>query len=165
MQMSNDTVESVQRDKSLRPKQALLVVFGDIDFPRKVRADKVYEYLTSRNAWFVSRHPRGFEPAMPVLFYQSGIGFRGTAVVDAVGKTSQDDRKEYGLIPLDAYPTKIILRDLHTFASPVDPRPLLRHLSFVTNKVYWGHSFRTSPRLIPGSDYQLITRSKAALTH
>lgn len=141
----------VIRYENAYPQQttnSLLIVFGDINFTaQKVTGEKVYHYLTSRNVWFVSKCPRSAVSGMPILFYQSGVGFRGTATVANIGRTSASDGKDFSMIPLGSYPTKITLRNLHTFADPLDPRPLLQELSFVTNKKYWGHAFRNSPGL------------------
>lgn len=144
--------------QNLTERQALLVVFGDIDFATpKISGHTVYDYLASKSVWFVPRSPHGVEVGTPVLFYQSGVGFRGTASVGSIVPSSSTDRKNFGLIPLDLYPTKINLCDLRTFLEPIDPRPILQQISFISNKTYWGHSFRYSPRLIPMSDFNLIT--------
>lgn len=142
-------------------RHALLIVFGDIEFgAQKISGDTIYEYLTSRDVWFVPRLPRGAEPGMAILFYQSGVGFRGSAVVANVTSTSGVDSKQFGLVPLDLYPIKISLSSLRTFHAALDPRPLLEQLSFVANKTYWGHSFRYSPRLIPIADFERVTRAQ-----
>lgn len=136
---------------------ALLVVFGDLNVGNKIiRGNTVYDYLTQRSAWFVGRIPRSATTGMPALFYQSGQGFRGIAIIDEITRTSQSDTKDFGLIPLAIYPVKITLKSFRTFPVTIDPRPLIPKLSFVSNKTYWGHSFRFSPRVIPKSDYNLV---------
>ena len=142
-------------------EHALLIVYSDIEGQNgPVSAANVYKMLMARNLWFTPRLPR--KPVtigMPCLFYESGSGFRGAATLNGVDKTSVQDQSAFSSIPLRMYPYKLLLSAVRSFDTPLDPRPILNDLSFVSNKIYWGHSFRFSPRLITIQDYNRVLYS------
>ena len=143
--------------------EALLVVFGSLgDGDLRLSGDAIYRTLAANNLWFVARIPRDLTPGTPTLFYESKIGFRGTAILDSIGRTTADDQSLVGRIPIKLYPYKLVLERWHDFAIPVDPRPHLAQLSFVSNKKHWGHSFRSSPRIVPMADFRIIADSTLA---
>jgi len=135
---------------------ALLTVFGDIEVQgRALDASTIYRLLTEERVWLFSRKIAPV-PGTQVLFYRVGSGFVGSAVVVAVADDRHNESTALRSFPERMYPYKIHLSAVRTFAHSVDVRPLLPKLSFVRNKTYWGHSFRTSPRMIPASDCRLI---------
>lgn len=139
---------------------ALLIVFGDIDGEHgRIPADTIFQSLLAQNVWFTARVPAKAVDGVYCVFYQSGKGFQATAKISGIEGTTSVDRIRFSGIPLDYYPVKIGLVSVRRFSKPIDPRPLLARLSFVSNKVYWGHSFRYSPRLIPFDDYSIIAKS------
>jgi hypothetical protein len=98
---------------------------------------------------------------MKILFYQAGTGFRGTATLREVAKTrpADWDFPGYGF---RLFPIKLLLDDIETFLEPIDMKPLVQDLGFVTNKRRWGHAVQMTPRLIPQFDLQIILRGAHA---
>lgn len=137
-------------------KDALLIVFGDIAISgRMIKAETIYEILTRHQAWLSSRRIQAL-PGTPVLFYRVSVGFVGSASIVSVEGRRDNEPSLLRSFPDQMYPYKIHLSGVRTFSRTFNIRPLIPRLSFITNKTYWGHSFRTSPRRIPFSDYRLI---------
>lgn len=55
------------------------------------------------------------------------------------------------------FPYRITLSPVRTFDPPVEFKPLIPQLGFITNKKMWTGHIRVAMRTIPEEDYQLIT--------
>lgn len=56
----------------------------------------------------------------------------------------------------EVFPYRFRLRPVTIFTEPVEIKPLIPELSFVTNKTMWSGHFRQAMREIPHEDYQRI---------
>lgn len=134
-----------------------LIAFGDLEGPeRRLAADSVFDGLFARREWYIARNAAVLSMGSRILFYQSGIGFRGTAVVVDVMKSQTT--QILGCALYAAFSHRLALGECSVFAHPVSARALIPALDFISNKVHWGQSFRTTPRRISEKDYHTITR-------
>jgi len=61
----------------------------------------------------------------------------------------------------EVFPLRIKLRPVKVFDPPVEFKPLIPDLKFITNKKMWsGHIRGQAMRQIPEEDYQLIISSE-----
>lgn len=61
----------------------------------------------------------------------------------------------------ETFPLRIKLRPIRIFDPPVEFKPLIPRLAFITNKTQWsGHIRGQAMRTIPEEDYQLIMSQK-----
>jgi predicted RNA-binding protein len=107
----------------------------------------------------VGRRLRRAEHGDKVIFYVPRRRF---------SKHSDGVRKLYGLAevmdsfyesadpvwPNGVFPCRVKIKVVHR--KSVDIRPLIKMLSFITNKENWGSAFLSSVRNIPESDFKLI---------
>ena len=56
----------------------------------------------------------------------------------------------------EIFPYRFRLKPVRIFPHPVELKPLIQHLGFVTNKTMWSGHFRQAMREIPEADYQKI---------
>jgi len=132
-----------------------IVAFGNIDGrDRTLSADDVFKSLFDSGLWYVTRRSNAIHPGTRVLFYQSGKGFRGTAVVRDVVEDSTD--RLLGTQIMGRFSHRLLLSECRPFENWVDIREMLARLEFVTNKTYWGQAFRTTPRRISEADFMAI---------
>lgn len=152
-------------------KQIILAVFSDSFAQRKVLSDEIYDYLIERHIWFMPRLSPKCGRGTVIAFYQAGSGVRGYAVIADASPCSVKDEhilKQFGLRHLKV---RLDLEDTVTFGEPVLLRPIVDRLQFVTNKKFWGHSVRMSPRRISDEDFNVIlcqarvAKSKSSRAH
>ena len=60
----------------------------------------------------------------------------------------------------EVFPLRIKIKPIEIFLNPIEFKPLISSLSFITNKEMWSGSIRTAMRQIPESDYQKIIKKK-----
>jgi hypothetical protein len=121
-----------------------------------VPASEIFDHLIRQSVWYVPRCPRNLADESIVLFYQAGAGIRAYAKVTGVFQatdTDQNQLRRYGLYHLSI---KLTLRDIVIFPTPVTLQPIVQHLDFVSNKKYWGHALRSTPRSISIADFKRI---------
>lgn len=140
---------------------AILIAFGGFGATdgTHIEADQIYEALVGHGYWLAPNLPRvsrDIKPGMQVVFYQNRVGFRGMATISGIepakGADWQLPRSSFAAL----FQVKILLTEIHTFALPVPMHALVHDLQFVTNKQHWGHSVRSTPRLIPSKDLERI---------
>ncbi len=56
----------------------------------------------------------------------------------------------------EVFPFRFRLKPVKIFKEPVEIKPLIPELGFVTNKTMWSGHFRTAMRQIPEEDYRKI---------
>lgn len=88
------------------------------------------------------------------------------AIVGAFQITSmvyEDSSKIFHPLPIqpnEIFPLRIRLKPIKIFNPPVEFKPLVPKLQFITNKKQWvGHIRGQAIRIIPEDDYQLIVKS------
>jgi hypothetical protein len=137
-----------------------LIAFGDIEgASTKIPADVVFARLFDAGLWYTTRYSRVLTLGGRVLFYQNGTGFRGHAVIGEIADDAKD--APFGQDHFLSFSQRLSLVETTRFPVPVDPRPIVDALDFITNKTYWGHAFRTTPRMILKKDYLAILRNAA----
>jgi len=138
----------------------ILMAFGKIEGQNaRISAGSIFGQLFDAGVWYTTRPSRVLAPGARVLFYQNGAGFRGHAVIDAVVDDALETPLGGGLFV--AFSQRISLVQMHKFKTALDPRPLVGALEFISNKKYWGHAFRSTPRQISKKDFLMIIRSAA----
>ena len=121
------------------------------------RAEDIFTDLMSSHVWFLSRRPKALKPQSMLLFYQSGLGLRGYARATHLGDASPADRARLAQYGLGHLSIRIDLEDVVIFNTPLNLRPLVNQLGFITNKTYWGHNLRV-PARISDDDFALLIR-------
>lgn len=58
----------------------------------------------------------------------------------------------------EVFPYRFRLKPVKIFKEPVEIKPLIQELGFVTNKTMWSGHFRQAMREIPEEDYQKIVK-------
>jgi hypothetical protein len=134
-----------------------IAAFGDLDTEKgKIGADRVFDDLFARNVWYLPRPTRVIAQGTRVLFYQSGSGFRGSAIVSNI--VEENTRYLLGALLFMPFYRRLLLDECRRFVLPVSIRPIVTDLDFITNKVYWGQAFRATPRSISETDYDAILK-------
>lgn len=145
----------------------VLLSFSDgVSARGPVPASQIFSDLVAEGVWYLPRASRYLLPnETTVLFYQSGSGIRGYALVLDIKEASEGEREKLNVrYGLSRILVKIRLGHVEVFPKPVPIGPLAQELQFVKNKVHWGHSVRTSPRTINDADFALIKRIAAKTT-
>jgi hypothetical protein len=140
------------------PMVVLLLVFGDLESKMGVvRGDKVFDRLIAQAVWLVTRVPRAAQKADAVaLFYQNRVGFRAAARIVGTRDATAADLAILGLGPSAFLRKTLQLSIVKKFPQVLPMGPLVERLSFVSNKKYWGHALRSSPRIISFDDFETI---------
>lgn len=83
-----------------------------------------------------------------------------TGSFEIVSEVYEDSSKVFTTPPKlgnETFPLRIKLRPIRIFDPPVEFKPLIPKLTFITNKTQWsGHIRGQAMRTIPEEDYQLI---------
>ena len=86
------------------------------------------------------------------------------ACFEIVSEVYEDSSKVFIAPPKlgnETFPLRIKLRPIRIFDPPVEFKPLIPRLAFITNKTQWsGHIRGQAMRTIPEEDYQLIMSQK-----
>jgi len=62
----------------------------------------------------------------------------------------------------EVFPYRMKVRPIKVFAEPLEFKPLIGDLKFITNKTMWSGHLRVAMREIPEEDYRLILRRAGA---
>mgnify|MGYP001290678271 CR=1 FL=1 len=62
----------------------------------------------------------------------------------------------------EVFPCRMKVRPIKVFAEPLEFKPLIADLKFITNKKMWSGHLRQAMREIPEEDYRLILRRAGA---
>jgi hypothetical protein len=141
----------------------VLFVFGPLTWldtamqKRKVSGEELFDDLSTRNVWFTAK-TASVIPGTEALFYLKGRGVVAAATIaDSSGKEQRDNilLHKYGLA--DYFQRRFTLDNVRRFPKPIDIRPLIPQLDFISNKgSHWGTSLRATPRRISSADYKRI---------
>lgn len=144
---------------------AILVAFANSHInTRAVTSNEIFENLTNRFIWYVPRRTKSLVEGVAVLFYQAATGFRGHAIVTEILDASYCEMETLRNLGLYQLTTKLCLKEITVFTDPVKLGPIVNDVDFVTNKRYWGHSLRSTPRRISAKDFETITSEATACT-
>jgi hypothetical protein len=137
-------------------KIVLLAFSGSSTNSGIVKASRIFDSLIGRRLWYVPRRSKDLVVGSIVVFYEAGSGVRGYATVSEVTDAEPIDQGSLVQFGLYHLPVKIVLSDIVIFESPVQLGVLVDRLDFVSNKKYWGHSLRATPRTISHKDFETI---------
>lgn len=133
-----------------------IIAFGEVEGPNtKISADQVFEGLFPKHLWYVTRTSL-LTPGMTILFYQSGKGFRATATLKELANV--ETNVLLGNRVFLTFTKRLALENCKAFTAPIDVRDFVGKLDFISDKKYWGHAFRSTPRRISESDYNTIMK-------
>jgi predicted RNA-binding protein len=131
-----------------------------------------WKVIREKNIWGVpERHKNTISKVKPgdkLLIYlrQEKIGeeikpSRIVAVYEATSEPFRDSTRIFKSpksMGNETFPLRVKLKPIKIFPQPVEFKPLIPKLRFVTNKKKWsGHLMGKAMRQIPEEDYRLIT--------
>ena len=108
--------------------------------------------------------PKALNLPIRAVFYQAGVGVVARATIVGARSTKTLGANPLPGLPTAWFPIALDLEDVRIFDQAIDVRPLIASLEFVSNKRYWGHSFRFSPRRIGAADFDALVGVEAAST-
>jgi len=133
-----------------------------------------WDVIKQKNVWGVpERHKNTIEKVKPgdkllVYLKQEKVGdetrpSRIVAVYEAVSEVFRDSSRIFKTpkgMKNETFPLRIKLTPMKIFDRPVEFKPLIPRLKFITNKRKWsGHLMGKAMREIPEDDYNLIVNS------
>ncbi|WP_456329936.1 EVE domain-containing protein [Archaeoglobus sp.] len=136
--------------------------------------DENWKVIKEKNVWGVSeRHKNTIAKVKPgdkLLIYlkQEKVGdetkpSRIVAVYEAASEVFRDSSRIFKSpkgMGNETFPLRIKLKPVKIFDKPVEFKPLIPKLKFITNKRKWsGHLMGKAMREIPEEDYRLIVNS------
>jgi hypothetical protein len=144
-------------------EEPLLFVFGPLmwldshDVKRSISGLELFDDLTSRGVWFSSRLIPVSKPTA-AIFHLKKSGVIAAASIEGSSPPDESDAMLLSRYGLDNYfKCRFNVTSVRRFETPVDLKPLIPSLSFITNKgSHWGTVLRTTPRRIPLADYDRI---------
>jgi hypothetical protein len=145
-----------------RPKVVLLSFCDSLGISGVVPAGRIFDELIRGGIWYVPRRSKDLVEGTTVLFYQAQSGARGYATVNQVLDATGADQEILRQRGLHHLAIKLRIADIVVFSNPVRLAPIVSRLDFVTNKKYWGHAVRSTPRTIPALDFETIVAAAQA---
>lgn len=143
-------------------RPVLLISFSGVRTEQgSIPAGTIFDDLMKRATWYLPRGSKHLVQGSKVVFYQSGVGVRGYAVVASAEPTTDADLAILSRYGLQHLHVRLSLGETTIFDNAVPIRPIVDRLDFVSNKVHWGHSVRTSPRTITEKDFATICAEAA----
>ncbi|MBO8179730.1 MAG: EVE domain-containing protein [Archaeoglobus sp.] len=130
-----------------------------------------WKVIKEKNVWGVpERHKNAIAKVKPgdkLLIYvkQEKVGdeiklSRIMAVYEAASEVFKDSSRIFKMpkgMSNETFPLRIKLKPVKVFEKPVEFKPLIPKLKFITNKRKWsGHLMGKAMREIPEEDYRLI---------
>ncbi len=137
-------------------KIVLLTFSGSSTNSGSVKASRIFDSLIGRRVWYVPRRSKDLGAGSTVLFYEAGSGIRGYATVSEVSDAKPVDQKSLTQFGLYHLAIKLVLSDVVVFDKALELGLLVDRLDFVSNKKYWGHALRSTPRTISYKDFETI---------
>ena len=128
--------------------------------------------LDQKHIWGVPRRNRTLmhrvKPGDAILIYvrqeKEGETILPSAVAGAYEVTAEpyEDHSRLFVTPPhmgdEVFPYRMKVRPVAVFARPLEFKPLIEDLAFITNKAMWSGHLRQAMREIPEEDYRLILR-------
>jgi hypothetical protein len=111
-----------------------------------------------KKVWYLPRMSRKLEIGDKLLFYQAREGVVGEATAALVAASLEST--DLGLLQglgLGFLTIRVELKDTVSYGEPVRLGPIVESLSFISNKQFWGHSLRSTPRVLSEVDFNLIS--------
>jgi predicted RNA-binding protein len=136
-----------------------------------ITTEENWKVIKEKNVWGVpERHKNTIAKVKPgdkLLIYvkQEKVGdetkpSRIVAVYEAASEVFKDSSKIFKTpkgMSNETFPLRIKLKPVEVFEKPVEFKPLIPKLKFITNKRKWsGHLMGKAMREIPEEDYRLI---------
>ena len=140
-----------------------ILVTAKVDFEPCTTSTQIVEALAKNRVWLASSFTpfrRDYKRGDRILFYASGQGARcflgHSEVAGPTTDATAKDEKLAEQLGLDGFAERIPLTAVRLWQKPLQIRPLVQRLSFITDKRNWGLHFRQAAVRIPGEDFQII---------
>lgn len=132
-----------------------------------------WEVVKKKHVWGVPKRNRNVvmervQPGDSILIYvkqeMAGDEFLPSAVLGDLEVTSEpyEDNTRIFSTPKqmgdEAFPYRVKIKPVAIFDKPLEFKPLVPDLKFITNKKMWSGHLRQAMREIPEEDYQLILK-------
>ncbi|MFA5667315.1 MAG: EVE domain-containing protein [Candidatus Cloacimonadaceae bacterium] len=131
-----------------------------------------WKILETKHIWGVPRRNKNLmqrvKPGDTILVYvrqeKEGDTILPSAITGAYEVVSQpyEDHTRLFITPEhmgdEVFPFRMKLRPVAAFAKPLEFKPLIPDLKFITNKTMWSGHLRIAMREIPEEDYRLILK-------
>jgi len=128
--------------------------------------------LDTKHIWGVPRRNKNLlhrvKPGDTILVYirqeREGDAILPSAITGAyevVAEPYEDHTRLFATPPHmggEVFPCRMRVRPVAVFAEPLEFKPLIEDLAFITNKKMWSGHLRQAMREIPEVDYRLILR-------
>ncbi|SCL76753.1 EVE domain protein [Methanoculleus chikugoensis] len=132
--------------------------------------------LDTKHIWGVPRRNKtlmhGVKPGDTILVYvrrelegDTILPSAITGAYEVVAEPYEDPSRLFVTPPHmgdEVFPYRMKVRPVAVFAEPLEFKPLIGDLRFITNKTMWSGHLRVAMREIPGEDYRLILRRAGA---
>lgn len=128
-----------------------------------------WEVVKKHNIWGVPKRSKGLhsrvKPGDTILMYVRSETHGDTVLPSAimgefkVTELFEDGKPLFTAPPQmgdEGFPYRFRLKPVKIFKEPVEIKPLIPDLGFVTNKTMWSGHFRQAMREIPDEDYRKI---------
>ncbi|ADC64353.1 protein of unknown function DUF55 [Ferroglobus placidus DSM 10642] len=137
-----------------------------------ITTEENWKVIREKNVWGVPERHRNtiakVKPGDKLLIYlkQEKIGDeikepRIVAVYEVVSEPFRDSTKIFKTpkgMGSETFPLRIKIKPIKIFDKPIEFKPLIPKLKFITNKKKWsGHLMGKAMREIPEDDFRLIT--------
>ena len=133
-----------------------------------------WDVVRKKHVWGVPQRNRNIitrvKPGDTVLIYvgqeKNDDEILPSSVVGEFTVTSEayEDHTTIFAVPLqmvkENFPYRIKLSPVRVFDPPVEFKPLISDLKFITNKKMWTGHIRVAMRIIPEEDYQRIVKGR-----
>ncbi len=131
-----------------------------------------WEVVKKKQVWGVPKRNHNImqrvKPSDTILIYvrQEKVGNEvlPSAIMGDLEVTSEpyeEHTRIFGTPPQmgdEIFPYRVKVKPIHTFDKPLEFKPLVPDLKFITNKKMWSGHLRQAMREIPEEDYQLILK-------
>ena len=131
-----------------------------------------WEVVKKKQVWGVPKRNHNImqrvKPSDTILIYvrQEKVGNEvlPSAIMGDLEVTSEpyeEHTRIFGTPPQmgdEIFPYRVKVKPIHTFDKPLEFKPLVPDLKFITNKKMWSGHLRIAMREIPEEDYQFILK-------
>jgi|GEM_PF-110056 len=134
-----------------------------------------WKVIRDKNVWGVPERHKNIiakvKPGDKLLIYakQEKIGdelkeSRGVAIYEVLSEVFRDSKKIFKTpkgMGNEVFPYRIKIKPIKIFSKPIEFKPLIPKLKFISNKRKWsGHLMGKAMREIPKEDFELIVQSE-----
>ncbi len=138
-----------------------------------ITTEENWKVIRSKNVWGVpERHKNTImkvKPGDKLLIYLKQENIKGevkpsriTGAYEVISEPFKDSTRIFsskGMRTNETFPWRVRVKPIKIFDKPIEFKPLIPKLKFITNKKKWtGHLMGKAMREIPEEDFELIMR-------